>query len=61
MSDLDGMKRLVEIVQSPSNALFLDTGVLTELGEDAAEAIRYFGERDRIGIVHFLATLLSAK
>lgn len=53
VSDLDGMKRLLETVDSPSNTLFLDTGVLTELGEDAAEAIRHFGARDRIGIVHF--------
>lgn len=50
---LAGMKRLVETVDSPSNTLFLDTGVLTELGEDAAQAIRDFGGRDRIGIVHF--------
>jgi mannonate dehydratase len=27
--------------------------VTTELGEDVVEAIRYFGERDRIGTVHF--------
>ena len=51
--NLDAMKRLVEIVDSPANCLFFDTGVTTEYGEDAAEAIRYFGAKERIGIVHF--------
>ena len=53
LGDLDGLKRLIEVVDSPANSLFFDTGVTTELGEDAAEAIRYFGGRDRIGTVHF--------
>lgn len=53
LGDLDGMKRLVEIVDSPSNCVFFDTGVTTEMGEDAVAAIHYFGERDRIGTVHF--------
>ena len=48
-----GLKRLIETVASPSNSLFFDTGVTTELGEDAAEAIRYFGGRGRIAHVHF--------
>jgi len=51
--NLEGMKRLIEVVDSPANSLFFDTGVTTEYGDDAVEAIRYFGERDRIGIVHF--------
>ncbi len=46
-------KRLIETVDSPSNGITLDTGVTTEMGEDAAEAIRYFGSRDRINHVHF--------
>lgn len=53
LSDLDGLKHLIEIADSPANSVFFDTGVTTELGEDAAEAIRYFGKRDRIGTVHF--------
>jgi mannonate dehydratase len=53
LSDLDGLKRLIETVDSPSNSLFFDTGVTTEIGEDAAEAIRYFGGRGRIAHVHF--------
>ena len=44
---------LIETVDSPSNGITLDTGVTTEMGEDAAEAIRYFGSRDRINHCHF--------
>ena len=47
------MKRFIEVVDSPANCVFFDTGVTTEYGDDAVEAIRYFGSRDRIGIVHF--------
>jgi mannonate dehydratase len=50
---LEDLKRVVDVVDSPANCLYLDTGVLTEMGEDAAEAIRYFGARGRIGSVHF--------
>lgn len=46
-------KRLIGIVDSPANGITLDTGVTTEMGEDAVEAIRYFGSRDRINHVHF--------
>ncbi len=51
--NLDAMQRLIEVVDSPANCVFFDTGVTTEYGDDAVEAIRYFGSRDRIGIVHF--------
>jgi mannonate dehydratase len=47
------MKDAVAAVDSPANTIFLDTGVLTELGESAPGAIRDFGARDRIGTVHF--------
>ena len=53
LSTLDGLRRLIELVDSPANSLFFDTGVTTEIGEDAAEAIRYFGSRNRIAHVHF--------
>lgn len=50
---LADLKRLIETVDSPSNGITLDTGVTTEMGEDAAETIRYFGSRDRINHCHF--------
>lgn len=53
LGDLDGLKRLIDLVDSPSNCLFFDTGVTTEMGEDAVAAIGYFGQRNRIGAVHF--------
>lgn len=53
LSDLKGLQRLIELIDSPSNCVFFDTGVLTEMGEDAVQAIHHFGARDRIAIVHF--------
>jgi mannonate dehydratase len=53
LGDLAGLKRLVDLVDSPANCIFFDTGVTTEMGEDAVAAIYYFGQRDRIGAVHF--------
>ena len=59
LCDLQSMQRLVTLVDSPANSLFFDTGVATEWGEDAASAIRYFGSRDRIAIVHFRNVLIE--
>ena len=53
LGDLEGLRRLIDLVDSSSNCLFLDTGVITELGEDAVQAIHWFGERNRIATVHF--------
>lgn len=53
LSDLAGLKRLIDLVNSPANSLFFDTGVTTEMGEDAVAAIHAFGKRNRIGCVHF--------
>jgi sugar phosphate isomerase/epimerase len=50
---LDGWKRLIEIVPSPSNGITYDCGVTRELGEDPVEVCRWFGERDRINHVHY--------
>jgi len=53
LSDLAGLKRLVDLVDSPANCIFFDTGVTTEMGEDAVAVIHHFGKRNRIGAVHF--------
>lgn len=50
---LADLKRLIETVDSPANGITVDTGVMTEMGEDAVAAIRYFGGRGRIHHVHF--------
>ena len=53
MANLDGWKRLIEIVPSKSNGITFDCGVTKEIGEDPVEVCRYFGSRDRINHVHF--------
>jgi mannonate dehydratase len=47
------MERLVDTVDSPSNTIVAHPGVFTEMGEDAVVVLRSFGERQRIGAVHF--------
>jgi mannonate dehydratase len=53
MANLDGWKRLIEIVPSKSNGITFDCGVTKEIGEDPVEVCRYFGTRDRINHMHF--------
>ena len=53
MSTLAGWKKLISIVNSPSNGITFDCGVTRELGEDPIEVCRYFGSRDRINHCHF--------
>lgn len=54
ISDFEGMKRLVELVDSPANGLNLCQGSLAEqCGADVLSIVRYFGERDKINHVHF--------
>jgi mannonate dehydratase len=49
----EGMKRVVDLVQSPASGITFCQGTFSEWGVDAAEAIRYFGQRDRINHVHY--------
>ena len=53
MGTLDGWKKLIGIVNSPSNGITFDCGVTKEMGEDPVEVCRYFASRDRINHVHF--------
>lgn len=53
MGTVDGWKRLIEIVKSPSNGITYDCGVTREMGQDPVEVCRYFGSRDRINHAHF--------
>lgn len=53
MANLKGWKRLISIVDSPSNGITFDPGVTREMGEDPAEVCRYFASRDRINHMHF--------
>lgn len=53
MGTVEGWKKLIGIVDSPSNGITFDCGVTKEMGQDPVEVCRYFGERDRINHVHF--------
>jgi len=50
---LSNWKRLLRTVPSTSNGMTYDSGVTTELGEDAVSWCRYLGERDCINHVHY--------
>ena len=53
MATIEGWKKLVGIVDSPSNGITFDCGVTREMGGDPVEVCRWFGSRDRINHVHF--------
>ena len=53
LHSLDGMQRLVELVPSVANGITLCVGSFAEWGIDVAEAIRWFGHRDKIHHVHY--------
>ena len=53
MGTVEGWKRLIGIVPSPSNGITFDCGVTREMGQDPVEVCRYFGSRDTINHVHF--------
>lgn len=51
--NFENFKRAMELGSSPNHALELCLGCWSEMGEDVEEVIRYFGERDQIGYIHF--------
>src|ERR1700722_2920266 len=53
MGTVDGWKKLISIVNSPSNGITFDCGVTKEMGQDPVEVCGYFASRDRINHVHF--------
>ena len=53
LCSMDAMKRLIELVPSECNGLNFCQGTFAEMGEDVVEAVRYFGSRDKINMVHF--------
>jgi mannonate dehydratase len=53
MATVDGWKKLIDIVKSPSNGITFDCGVTKEMGQDPVEVCGYFASRDRINHVHF--------
>jgi mannonate dehydratase len=53
IASFNDWKRLIEIVDSPSNGMTYDCGVCREMGEDPLEILRYLGSRDRINHMHY--------
>jgi mannonate dehydratase len=53
MGSVAGWKKLISIVDSPSNGITFDCGVTREMGEDPVEVCRYFASRDRINHMHY--------
>ncbi len=57
LNSFDSYKRLIEIVDSPSNAIEFCQRTFSEMtdaaGEGIYDMIRYFGERQKILYVHF--------
>jgi mannonate dehydratase len=53
MGTFTDWKRLVDIVDSPSNGMTYDCGVSNEIGEDPLEVLDYLASRDRINHVHY--------
>jgi mannonate dehydratase len=51
--NFDGFKRAMEIGDSPMHGLDFCHGCWSEMGPGVLDAIRYFGERNRILYVHF--------
>ena len=59
LGSFEDWKRLVDIVDSPSNGMTFDCGVTRETGADPVEVCRYLGERDRINHVHYRNVLVE--
>ena len=50
---LEGFKHGISLVDSPMHGLDFCVGSWSEMGPGVIDAVRYFGERDRIFYVHF--------
>lgn len=55
ITGFEAYKRVIELVPSPNNGLTFCQGNFAAMADvtDVAEAIRYFGERDKIFFAHF--------
>lgn len=53
MATFKDWKRMLDIIDSPSNGMTFDCGVSREMGEDPLEVLHYLGSRDRINHMHY--------
>ncbi len=59
MATFKDWKRLLDIVDSPSNGMTYDCGVSNEIGEDPLEVLKYLASRNRINHVHYRNCLVE--
>ncbi|MDA0195601.1 MAG: mannonate dehydratase [Bacteroidetes bacterium] len=59
MASFDDWKRLVNIVDSPSNGMTYHSGVTSEINADPVEVCKYLGSRDRINHVHYRNVIVN--
>lgn len=59
MATLRDWKRLIGVVDSPSNGITFDPGVTREMGEDPVSVCQYFASRDRINHAHYRNVLVE--
>jgi mannonate dehydratase len=53
MASFKDWKRMLDIVDSPSNGITYDCGVSREMGEDPLEVLHYLASHDRLNHMHF--------
>jgi len=53
LGTVEGLKRLIDFMPTPTNGITWHTGVLTEMGEDAVGLIPTFMKNDQINHIHF--------
>ena len=53
MASFEGWKKLITVVNSPSNGITYECGVSREMEIDPVEVCKYFGSRDRINHCHY--------
>jgi mannonate dehydratase len=53
MATFEDWKRLLDIVESPSNGMTFDCGVSRETGQDPLKVLEYMASKDRINHVHY--------
>jgi len=53
LRDFDAFKKAIELYDSDHHGLKLCLGCFSEMDEDVFDVVRYFGERDRIVMIHF--------
>jgi mannonate dehydratase len=60
MASFKDWKRMLDIIDSPSNGMTYDCGVSREMGEDPLEVLHYLASHDRLNHMHFRNVIVQA-